>query len=147
MSNAQQQHTLGRIRALPEEPGVPYIRIRGDLIGQRFKIANVLTPVYEGVGEREFEETRENARRLVACWNACEGLATETLERLGTLDRANVARDARHVEALAQRDELLAALETIVKSLADQDDEGMIEHAEPMIRARAVIAKVKGGTQ
>lgn len=37
--------------------------------------------------------------------------------------------------------ELLESLQSIVKSLADQDDEGMIEHAEPMIRARAAIAR------
>lgn len=37
--------------------------------------------------------------------------------------------------------ELVAALTAIVKSLADQDDEGMIEHAEQMVSARAALAK------
>ncbi len=41
--------------------------------------------------------------------------------------------------------ELLAALQAIVKSLVDQDDEGMIEHAQQMIDARAAIAKATGG--
>lgn len=41
--------------------------------------------------------------------------------------------------------ELLAALNAIVKSLVDQDDEGMIEHAQQMINARAAIAKATGG--
>ncbi len=48
-------------------------------------------------------------------------------------------------QALNQRDELLAALKAIVKSLADQDDEGLIEHAQQMIDARAAIAKVESG--
>ena len=42
---------------------------------------------------------------------------------------------------IAAAPDLLEALRTIVKSLSDQDDEGMIEHAEPMIRARAAIQK------
>lgn len=42
---------------------------------------------------------------------------------------------------IAAAPDLLEALQTIVKSLSDQDDEGMIEHAEPMIRARAAIQK------
>ncbi len=40
--------------------------------------------------------------------------------------------------------DLLEALQAIVKSLADQDDEGMIEHAQQMIDARAAIAKATG---
>ena len=42
---------------------------------------------------------------------------------------------------------LLAALQAIVKSLADHDDEGMIEHAEEMIEARAAIAAATGETK
>lgn len=38
----------------------------------------------------------DDARRLAACWNACQGLSTESLERLGTLDRARVSRDVTH---------------------------------------------------
>lgn len=51
--------------------------------------------------------------------------------------------DARLIAAAP---DLLEALQTIVKSLSDQDDEGMIEHAEPMIRARAAIQKATQGT-
>lgn len=46
---------------------------------------------------------------------------------------------------IAAAPDLLEALKAIVKSLADQDDEGLIEHAQQMIDARAAIAKVKGG--
>lgn len=45
---------------------------------------------------------------------------------------------------IAAAPDMLEALEAIVKSLADQDDEGMIEHAQQMIDARAAIAKAKG---
>lgn len=77
-----------------------------------------------------------NARRLVACWNACEGLSTEALERLGTLDRARVALDVVRVQAIAQRDELLAALESV--ALVYRNAGGKEWEA-----ARAAIAKVK----
>lgn len=46
---------------------------------------------------------------------------------------------------IAAAPELLEALQAIVKSLVDQDDEGMIEHAQQMIDARVAIAKATGG--
>jgi hypothetical protein len=45
---------------------------------------------------------------------------------------------------IAAAPELLAALQTIVESLADEDEEGLIEHVEPMIAARRAIAKARG---
>ncbi|MHB8086299.1 MAG: hypothetical protein ACYDHZ_10775, partial [Dehalococcoidia bacterium] len=45
---------------------------------------------------------------------------------------------------IARTSDMLAALEAIVKSLSDQDDEGLIEHAPAMINARAAISKAKG---
>lgn len=63
-------------------------------------------------------DPRPNTRRLVACWNACDGISTETLEgeasnlhewlekkRIEAIDRAEV-----NLELKAQRDELVAAL-------------------------------------
>lgn len=41
-------------------------------------------------------------RRLAACWNACAGLSTESLERLGTLDRARVQQDVIRAQTSAQ---------------------------------------------
>lgn len=79
------KHTPEPWKILPEECDKPYIRIRGTILGGRYKIANVITPVYEGVHEREAEETRENARRIVACVNACKGLSTEDLESIAAL--------------------------------------------------------------
>jgi hypothetical protein len=45
---------------------------------------------------------------------------------------------------IAAAPDLLNALQAIVKSLTDQDDEGMIEHAQQMIDARSAIAKATG---
>lgn len=60
------KHTPGPWKALPEECDRPYIRIRGTIPGARYKVANVLTPVYEGVDSREAEETRANANLIAA---------------------------------------------------------------------------------
>jgi hypothetical protein len=58
------------------------------------------------------------------------------------------ARQAEILEEMQRRwnthDQLVAALRSIVKSLADQDDEGMIEHVQQMIDARAAIANATG---
>ena len=60
----QTKFTQGPWTIYPEEVDKPYIRIRGTQLGGRFKIANVVTPVYEGVHEREAQETRANARLI-----------------------------------------------------------------------------------
>lgn len=62
---------------LHEEADKDYIRIRGSILGERYKIANVPTPVYEGVHAREADETRANARLIVA-----SPLMLAALERL-----------------------------------------------------------------
>lgn len=86
------------------------------------------------------EPSEEDARRLVACWNACEGLSTDALERLHTLDRARVEIDVIRAQAIAQRDELLEALK-----LADCLLSGANMNREAVERkVRAAIAKVTG---
>lgn len=52
-----------------------------------------------------------------------------------------------NAKLIAAAPELLQSLQAIVKSLADQDDEGLIEHAQPMIDARAAIAKAIGANK
>lgn len=92
-----------------------------------------------------------NARRLVACWNACEGLSTEALEIDGNL--ANGWRLASYAmrDAIAQRDELLAALRDARRWIGDGDlSDGLSrEHWTPeYIKAvdsiDAAIAKATG---
>jgi hypothetical protein len=48
-----------------------------------------------------------NARRIVACWNACEGIRTEALEHRAHLLKAH---DDELATLTTQRDKLLAAL-------------------------------------
>lgn len=54
------------------------------------------------------------------------------------------ATAAANAQLMAAAPQLLCALQSIVKSLADHDDEGMIEHADQMTAARAAIAKATG---
>jgi hypothetical protein len=67
------KYTEGPWQIMPEEVDRDYIRIRGTRLGQRYKIANVLTPTHPGVSSKEAEETRANAAlivtspRLLAC--------------------------------------------------------------------------------
>ena len=68
------KHTPGPWVTLPEEVDKPYIRIRGTRLGGRYKVANVITPVYEGVHEREATETRANARLIAAAPELLEAL-------------------------------------------------------------------------
>ena len=75
-----------------------------------------------------------NARHLVACWNACEGIDTEYLE--GDDSLPHYAR-----RLMAQRDELLAALQEADK---DFEREGFGEESPYRAPIRAAIAKAEG---
>ncbi len=55
-------------------------------------------------------------RRVAACWNACTGLSTEALERLGTLDRAMVERDVIHGRTVKRLADLLEFAEEVRRS-------------------------------
>ena len=92
----------------------------------------------------EYIETDVHERRHVR-WKIQEALAAPDLQ--AELDATNkqveILSDAL-AESRAAVPDLLEALQAIVKSLSDQDDEGMIEHAQPMIDARAAIAKATG---
>lgn len=75
--------------------------------------------------------TEANARRLAACWNACEGIATPDLE----VDNVTFTEMLRERTTLkAQRDELLAALRVVqsqCESMADADWRTWVELASP----------------
>lgn len=85
MSKAK--HTPGDWKVMPEEVDRDYIRIRGTEIGCRYKIANVMTPTYPGVHEREVVETRANAKLIAT--------APELLAALQGLLAAIVDSDQR----------------------------------------------------
>lgn len=95
---------------------------------------------------------QENARRLVACWNACEGIGTDFLENIAmtgdTLASRFKARDETERKLAAQRDELLAVLKDWVAGDAEAIAEAEVlgvPFPEEMLtdyrRAVAVIAK------
>lgn len=89
-------------------------------------------------GQQLTETQRENLRRLAACWNACEGLHTESLERGAPLAD-------QIVDALNQRDELLAHLEIVAFHLRRRDfEQGGSLADEALDKIEATIAKVKG---
>lgn len=95
--------TPGPWAVLPEEVDKHYIRIRGTRLGDRFKIANILTPFYEGVHEREAEETRANAQLIAAAPELLEALQwlTMALSEGSSMDICIGEEKAREVIAKA----------------------------------------------
>jgi hypothetical protein len=75
-----------------------------------------------------------NARRFAACWNACDGLDTSSLET-GALQRATA-------EIIEQRDELLEALQELREAIKSR---GVISTVKALSKADAAIAKATGG--
>ena len=87
-----------------------------------------------------------NARRIVACVNACAGIETGHLEKYGLPDFAQKISDLRE-----QRDELLAALERCRFALEPYDDikprdwkSDRLNLREAHQAAVAAIARAKG---
>ena len=73
-----------------------------------------------------------NARRIVACVNACEGIPTGVLEKQGMVPIEQVTHDIEQ-----QRDKLLAALTEI----AELD---ILKYHHAYAIAKGAIAEVKG---
>ena len=97
-----------------------------------------------------------NARRIVACVNACRGLGTDELEQHGLVS----AVGTELLELEKQRDELLETLEAAVKQMEDDllfidsecgsgrsltglESEGELPPA--LMKSRELISKIKGG--
>ncbi len=107
-------------------PGPLHLREVGDAIehlcpgdenGQ-----SILTVVEEGGIKFAAVYNDADALRLVACWNACQGISTEDLERYyntgGGIDEALREASLRsHVLAVQQRDELLEALKEVLAAV------------------------------
>lgn len=85
--------------------------------------------------------TEDDARRIVACVNACDGLDVEELERFGL----GSALGSEIVNLRRMRDDLLAALEKCRKELSAwmRDHGEDIGTREAVSEARAAIASAK----
>ena len=111
-------------------------------VGSTEQIAYTV-PIGPGVAEA-------NARRLVASWNACEGIETHALElmtgdlsirnQITATGKAKPKLTKKAVEYRSQRDELLAAL----KEMLEVWEHGGVD-PYPIKQARAAIANVEGG--
>lgn len=99
---------------------------------------SILTITHEGNTAFAVVLSDINARRLVACWNACDGIRTEALEH-----RAHLLKAENDQLAMlnAQRDELLEALKQAIAWI-----EGDRTPVNALANARAIIAKATGET-
>ncbi len=136
------KHTQGRLTVAG-----PTIQGSEDACGVPLALAHMLNPYAGATGAADRVEA--NARRLVACWNACDGISTERLEDLGRpLLNHLIGCDERAARMVKERDELLVALERAERKLSAYvgvctGDKELTEAVLPL--ARAAIAKVKGG--
>lgn len=98
-----------------------------------------------------------NARRIVACVNACAGIPTEDLERYyndgGGIDAAmQEAALSAHITAVKQRDRMLGALRLALAALEANSDEvphgfgGEIEAVRSAIGDRLMEAPAEPGS-
>lgn len=115
------QHTPGRIKAF-NLYATPEIRDQQD---------NFIATVKDGS-----DRAAADARRLVACWNACDGVSTKLLEE----------SPAPFSQLRAERDELLEALKkaSVVLACACVDAPQIEPHAAYAVVC-AAIAKATGG--
>lgn len=127
-------HTQGRLSTDCADHDEPYQNIK--LQVGKHAVATVCiddAPVHD-----YNREQRANARRLAACWNACQGIETEELE---IIDDAGENFTVVFDRIKAQRDELLSALQMFVFPHQDNDKHTDTQRQEI---GRAVIAKVSG---
>jgi hypothetical protein len=131
------EHTQGRMTINTDKAdGWPLLMIGSRIVANVNTESGVDTSKAPSIAFKPMP-AEANARRLVACWNACEGLHTESLERGKPLAD-------QLVDALTQRDELLAALRPFAS--VDLRSQGVHQRfADDVLRARAAIAKSTGG--
>lgn len=147
---SEAKHTPGLLVVSEEGSGFGIENSDGKPIAQAQKV--MADTLYRGVKERQ-----ANARRLAACWNACEGLDTELLENIlmlgDTLKSRFAARDQIEKELQAQHDDLLEALKLITKVYAGVREtlasrypgDGWSKDSMSIDQAHAAIAKVTRG--
>lgn len=133
------QHTPERLRVATDGSIGSIETVSGKSIGQTFQTR----PIRDA---SDHQERIANANRLVACWNACDGISTDLLENIvitgDTIASRFNSRAKYEREITRQRDELLAALKHI-EGLALADE--WRDLPEIAKQARAAIAKAEGG--
>lgn len=130
---SEQKHTPGPWH-VGMRPGPIVYGQNGAQVADMIDNPRISPPVL--VGENE---NRANARRIVACVNACEGISTEEAENTnvrGALDQADGWKQ--------QRDELLAALTAIAATDDAFATGGDVARVEMGKLAREAVAKCKG---
>lgn len=92
--------------------------------------------------------TSANARRIVACVNACAGFSTETLELIASVGGMQHKMTATAAVAEKQRDELLAATEAIAinsEECLDFDEcTAMLVSIDDYHKLMEAVARAKG---
>lgn len=127
------KHTQGRLRLEQVEDDSGHITHLCPVDAEDMSILTVVE--HESVKFAAVYHS-EDARRLVACWNACEGIRTEALEHRSHMLKAG---DDQITMLTAQRDELLAALHLLVAGIENNVSPTFI----PLQMARAAIAKAE----
>lgn len=94
-----------------------------------------------------YDDLKADARRIVACVNACAELPTEDLDRFG-LGLIEKLREDEAFSLIKQRDELLAALKGLIEGgdncVTDRDEvSAILRFADANKAARAAIAKAE----
>lgn len=109
-------------------------------------LGGVTTPLTLG---EDMRKGWENARRIVACVNACEGISTEQLDSWLCMSRP-ILKSMKELKSEAgreakQRDDLLDALQRIADG---QEMSGVFTFADVVLRyqeiAREAIARATG---
>lgn len=112
------EHTPGRIKSSHVffEGGAPLFLSSGD--------SKIIARIENRVsGLPLTREDAENARRLAACWNACDGISTENLENITMLGDTLAGRfevfRANERALMDTQEELLAALKEVKSRIED----------------------------
>ena len=86
------------------------------------------------------EKEEANARRIAACWNACQGISTEELVDIANMGgMLGLREDIALARIAGQRNELLEALKGLM-ALSDH----RVDLRDAAKDARAAIAKATG---
>lgn len=117
-------HTPGRLAVTHNNWEVSTLHCEGGEVAQ----VRIDSAVDEDTQQYLESVKEDNARRLAACWNYCEDLDTEGMERAVEMNRpAKVFIDKsikKELELLAQRDALLEALKLARKEAVGWFDDG-----------------------